>query len=623
MIIRIIIILLAAFSAIGQNVTNLYVGQSLYVGQALTTVPSTSGIDSSGLIIQWEMDAGSGNTVTNKAGAGFFVGNNILPAPENHFANGKNNWIWAGDSGNQTWTDGYATDPNGLTNNASRWTSVAGSGRLALSQNLTTLQGPIIYTAYLKSNASTNQLAQFAFYNGSTWLYSPDFTVTTNWQRFTNSFTVTAGNNRQLSALASGSDHSANDILIWGAQLEYTNATAYSGIDTNWNLNLGLFRTTTNNWMPRWTTNGVYYPSGTSLQSGAFGSVTLSNATFYSVFKQYGTLAGATFAPVLNGIFADANFSIWLCKGGLRSWFQWSVVNNDIDTVSSSGPYADANLSDGYWHTMTSVYDGTNATMYVDSALMGIRTNAGKTISLKDLTLGGCISAGTYFAGEIAYVLVYNVSHDANKVSSVSQSIASKLLSRGLVVKPLPYYVAVEGDSRTFYDYSYIRQSMTNSFGTNVHAGIFARPSSTFTIMTNRVAGIDSAYDSSRSKNILSVLIGVNDWSGIQPTQYVANIKGYCLARRSVGYKILVCTELPAAGDNHPGWLTNRATINTLLRGDNSFYDTLCDLGADPTMGVDSACSNATYYGDGVHPTTLGATILSTNLVNSLKTLIP
>ena len=52
---------------------------------------------------------------------------------------------------------------------------------------------------------------------------------------------------------------------------------------------------------------------------------------------------------------------------------------------------------------------------------------------------------------------------------------------------------------------------------------------------------------------------------------------------------------------------TERAIVNTSIRANwQDYADALMDFAFDDLIGDDADASNATYYGDGVHPTDAG-----------------
>lgn len=86
------------------------------------------------------------------------------------------------------------------------------------------------------------------------------------------------------------------------------------------------------------------------------------------------------------------------------------------------------------------------------------------------------------------------------------------------------------------------------------------------------------------------------------------------VARKTAGFDFCAMATLPPRND---GVMTetNRTAYNAFLtdsswRASNGI-DYLIDLAGETTMGNPSTCSNATYYSDGLHPTTAGHALLS------------
>ena len=134
-------------------------------------------------------------------------------------------------------------------------------------------------------------------------------------------------------------------------------------------------------------------------------------------------------------------------------------------------------------------------------------------------------------------------------------------------------------------------------------------------------ASATDAHLVSGALNVMSLLIGANSMS--DPAQYptvndfLTALAGYCDARRTAGWYVLLYTLLPmGASGGVNAFNTQRAVANpemklwatsgSIVPGKHA--DQIFDLGSDPIMGPDnSQQANPTYWsGDGVHPTQLG-----------------
>lgn len=132
---------------------------------------------------------------------------------------------------------------------------------------------------------------------------------------------------------------------------------------------------------------------------------------------------------------------------------------------------------------------------------------------------------------------------------------------------------------------------------------------STLVDLTNRAATLDAQIIGGRV-NVLTVLEGHNDFAtyAASAANFVAALKVYCQARRSAGWKVVLITVLPSTQSSFNAW---RTTVNSGLRSDSSFYDTLVDVDVDAFIGADASAADLTYYLDGTHLTATGQALLA------------
>lgn len=187
---------------------------------------------------------------------------------------------------------------------------------------------------------------------------------------------------------------------------------------------------------------------------------------------------------------------------------------------------------------------------------------------------------------------------------------------------PAGLMLVAEGDSITsgYQDRIPYARIACDSFP-NSRYKIQAVPGDGLNVLIARAANTDSYFSSENEFNVLTVLIGRNDFNtGISEGDFVAALKTYCQARMAVGFQLVLCTLLPS-GENlsfNP-W---RAVVNEMMRDDASMYDALCDFAADPVMGPDSAGLNTSLYYDLNHPSQLGHDNLAAILVEVLHGLL-
>ncbi len=77
----------------------------------------------------------------------------------------------------------------------------------------------------------------------------------------------------------------------------------------------------------------------------------------------------------------------------------------------SAGPlFSETVITDGQWHRIGFVWDGSNRTLYVDSIAAAQDTQDGLTDSANGLYngTGNAMAPGTYFSGLIDDVRIYN-----------------------------------------------------------------------------------------------------------------------------------------------------------------------------------------------------------------------
>lgn len=130
------------------------------------------------------------------------------------------------------------------------------------------------------------------------------------------------------------------------------------------------------------------------------------------------------------------------------------------------------------------------------------------------------------------------------------------------------------------------------------------------TMITAAPTNVDPFY---KSRGIVSIWGGVND--AVDPADAAtiySRLQTYCLARRALGWKTIVCSEIDAqdAARNAVNWHTVIwPALNALLNTDHSFADGYANLGADSRL--QNALDTTYFLADKVHLTTAGYAVVT------------
>lgn len=547
------------------------------------------------LVGEWFFNEGSGQTSYNTAVAKpttAFV--NLLAAPEQMFANTA---FW-NPVNTLAITDNYQTNASGITA-ATRVVATAGGARYleCKTKKITQAATPYTFSVYVKCTSSTSQPFRLGWQNTTDgYHWSADQTATTNWTRFSITYTPVSTANGNVIPISTDSANSAFDVVIWGAQLEAgSSATSYE--DSNHHAILGVNRTVDTQ-DPFWTQFGFNLTNSRLSSAVCSTPITTTQMTVYVVAKKYAT--NSAFEPLVTDVFNG----------------KWTLAHNDSSRrypgFAFNGALARApgvSLNDKNWHLLAGTYDGTTARVFFDDLQVTELVSTKAAITLNQINFGNFV--GAYFwPGDIAYSSVYSSAHSSNQVKQSFASLRRVLNPRGALLNRVQRLLVLEGDSitdpYTSFDpngrYWYLALSNTVPVVSGV---IFAVSGSGTSHMTNRVESVDALFDPTREKNILSVFVGTNDLNTSQTaTNVYANLKGYCLARMAKGWKVIVCTCLPRQWTG--GSDAKRLDFNSFITGDSSFYHVLCDWAVDPTMGPAAASADVALYPDGVHPSNLG-----------------
>jgi lysophospholipase L1-like esterase len=135
-------------------------------------------------------------------------------------------------------------------------------------------------------------------------------------------------------------------------------------------------------------------------------------------------------------------------------------------------------------------------------------------------------------------------------------------------------------------------------------------------MLTSAPTEVDVLYDATRAHNICVVWEGCNAIGtlGYSGVELEAALETYCLARKAVGWEVVILTVLPFGGATaRLTYEPKRVAANALIVANWAGYaDALADVAADTDIGEDGDQDNPTYYNvDMWHMTDAGYAIVA------------
>lgn len=179
-------------------------------------------------------------------------------------------------------------------------------------------------------------------------------------------------------------------------------------------------------------------------------------------------------------------------------------------------------------------------------------------------------------------------------------------------------FVVFEGDSRTA-DNVYPAAAMANAtvaakkYG---YTNVAVAGQTLADMQSDAATQVDTLRRFALKTNTVVILGGLNDMIGgtVDANTAFTRLTTYTNARRAAGFRVVVCTELPASSAQAVtnNYLAARAAFNTLILNNSSLFDAVVRLDTDPNIGVDGASDNTTYYqADKIHPNNTGKAIMA------------
>jgi lysophospholipase L1-like esterase len=243
------------------------------------------------------------------------------------------------------------------------------------------------------------------------------------------------------------------------------------------------------------------------------------------------------------------------------------------------------------------------------------------------LLFGTSTLTGAFSAFDVASLVGWNGALTAAQQNTARQQTMDRLSIKPQVTDNILFL----GDSITCCTVSGTAPSLLSGYVGQTEA-LLNHPVNVYDIGQNGAqssavagaAGVSSSTFVSGARNVGIFFAGTNDIfvSSQSGASVYANMKTACATLHTNGYKCIVASPLARTGSGPQE--TQRQALETLLvAGWGTFADGFVDLTADPVMGPSAAASNSALYGDGVHPTPLGASYVASDMASGLSNLLP
>lgn len=249
------------------------------------------------------------------------------------------------------------------------------------------------------------------------------------------------------------------------------------------------------------------------------------------------------------------------------------------------------------------------------------------------LQIGGIIGAGSSMAMDVAQIKIWS---EALELGDIQNQC---FLMNDFELPLSNYNIVVDGNSLAVGYFGYDTTTMWDGVkavsGTtpldliNVATSGLETPSMIEEAATKTDIHLNLAVPSKR--RVLIAFEITNDLGNLTQTDTgaYANIKTYCQARVTAGWKVIVCTCLPRtqAGIN-TNFETYRLSVNSMINANavsEGWASAVADIGSDATIGVLSAATSpypGGLYLDGTHLTASGHAIAATYITAALTSIL-
>jgi lysophospholipase L1-like esterase len=439
--------------------------------------------------------------------------------------------------------------------------------------------------------------------------WDPDYTaqnitITPTWQQFT--FTKAYKTDGAFWIGGGGSFSTGKVIELWHPMINLGTEVLQYMATPNKDWYLGSFYYP-DAFDPTWTDNGLLFDGGAKLihkidQTNITGATNFTVGILLKLSDE--TVQGGNIIS-FNGL---SNADI-IAMGRIGKVFFLSSAGDE----NIMGDDQEIILDKNYF-LLQFIQDGTTAYLRIRKSPI-LREMTGLSGGMRATLMPGLNAYPNY--PEVAYMAVWDQAIKESQGDSVYNYINSRKL--GLLISQSTLIVC-DGDSNTdvvvpLATISTVYPGLLSidyaGKAEVINVGIGGKKA--IDLITDEPTTIDPFFVGNYANKVVTIMVGINH-SGADSATVYGHIRTLCLARKAIGWKVVICTFTPITvqGD-YPVWQeTYRQEVNALIRANyTEFADALADVGADETIGVFGSQENLTYYSaDEIHLTEAGHEIV-------------
>ena len=501
-----------------------------------------------------------------------------------------------------------ATDPDG---GSTAWTITATAANCAWTIDCYPCLVGTEYTFSVWLRAAVN--TSIALY----WYDAPDYAnitanITTTWQLFT--FTHTVDTVKPRIFIGGGGSFTTGEVIeVWHPMVNVGNTVAtYNGTPNNdWFLGSKIEAEANE---PTWTTDGLQI-NNTALAVKKPNSTNITGTTEYTI---------AMLVKIPNThVSAGSPKDLFTLNGT-------EVINHRALRLSYHAkdgtelPITDCfeQICSDQWVIVALIHDNTGT--YIRTRKSALRSIGGTTDGVQVAYMPG-IGANSALC-EYGYCAIWN------KAITDQSAIYNYIQSKKSGLHPdVKTQIFIDGDSisvmmATVTDYWNIYSHLLYEHyaGKAEILDVAVSGHNVNDLLTDEPTTVDPYFNSTiYDNNIVVIMIGVNHVGEDAPTVY-AKIRTLCLARKAVGWKVVICTITPCSDPAYPEWQEEyRLALNVLLRANyTEFADALADVGGDATIGYTGAELDTDYYVDKVHMQIAGHAVVAPIIQTAIDSIV-